>query len=205
MRLLADEQRLAGGEPLVAGADRGLVIVVSMAFSSTSRVYEVGGVSVDAPGLDEPHPFMALVSPNRRRPAPSTTGKTFSRSSSTRSCSSRVWAIAVLAGDEDVPVDALLQPETSSSRSPVSTVVLFQAGVEGRRHDVLGHAVQPVGERAGPRRPPTREPLVGPSAHQHRVAAQSVVEREPAELRAVLDRSDPAAALEVLVARRILE
>ena len=44
--------------------------------------------------------FVSLVSPNRRSPVPSTTGKTFNRSSSTRSCSSNVRAIRALPGDK---------------------------------------------------------------------------------------------------------
>ena len=87
----------------------------------------------------------------------------------------------------------------------MSTVELFQSGrssVEDTTY--LGIAVQPVRERAGPGRPSAREPLVGPPAHEHRLGRQGLIERELAELGAVLDRADPAAALEALVARRVL-
>src|SRR5204862_7612897 len=56
-----------------------------------------------------------------------------------------------------------------------------------------------------PRRPATREPLVRPPAEQERIGAHGVLERELEEVRPVLDRPDPPAALEAFVARRILE
>ena len=53
--------------------------------------------------------FLSLVSPKRRSPAPSTTGKIFSRSSSTRSCSISVRSELEAAEDDDFPVELLLQ------------------------------------------------------------------------------------------------
>jgi hypothetical protein len=76
---------------------------------------------------------------------------------------------------------------------------------EGRGHDVLGHAVQPVGQLATPGWPPSGQPLVAPPTQQQRLCTQRLVERELAELWAVLDQADPAAAAEALVAGRVLD
>src|SRR5450755_1917587 len=76
---------------------------------------------------------------------------------------------------------------------------------EGRGHDVLGQAVQPVRQLAVPGWPPRSEPLVAPPAQQQGLSAQRLVERELAELRAVLDQADPAAGPEAFVAGRVLD
>ena len=68
----------------------------------------------------------SLVSPKRRSPAPSTTGKIFSLSSSTRPCSRSVRTSWKLAGTTISPVSSCFSVDTSSSTSPLSTVELFQ-------------------------------------------------------------------------------
>src|SRR6266567_620790 len=72
--------------------------------------------------------LLSLVSPKRRSPAPSTTGKIFSRSSSTRSCSISVRTSWKLAGTTMSPLSCCFSFETSCSTSPLRTVELFQAG-----------------------------------------------------------------------------
>ena len=72
--------------------------------------------------------FLSLVSPKRRSPAPSTTGKIFSRSSSTRSCSISVRASWKLAGTLISPLRSCFSFETSFTTSPFNTVVLVQSG-----------------------------------------------------------------------------
>src|SRR5919201_432168 len=76
---------------------------------------------------------------------------------------------------------------------------------EGRGHDVLRQAVQPVRQLATPGWPPRGEPLVAPPTQQQGLGAQRLVEREPVELWAVLDQADPAAAPEALVTGRVLD
>ena len=50
--------------------------------------------------------------------------------------------------------------------------------VEGRGHDVLGQAVQPVRQRAAPGRPPRGEELVAAPTQQQSLGAQRLLERE---------------------------
>jgi len=79
--------------------------------------------------------------------------------------------------------------------------------LEGRGHDVLGQAVQPVRQGAGPGWPPRREELVAAAAQQHGLGAQRLVECDPGRLVAapVADTTDPAAVPEALVAGRVLD
>src|SRR6266567_3516519 len=70
--------------------------------------------------------FSALVSPNRCSPAPSTTGKIFSRISSTRSCSISVRTSWKLPATMTSPFSSCFSLKTSSTALPVRTVELFQ-------------------------------------------------------------------------------
>jgi len=70
----------------------------------------------------------SLVSPKRRSPAPSTTGKIFSLSSSTRPCSRSVRTSWKLAGTTMSPSSICFSFATSFSTPPWRTVELFQAG-----------------------------------------------------------------------------
>src|SRR5213596_3295665 len=72
--------------------------------------------------------LLSVVSPNRRLPVPSTTGKTISRSSSTRSCSSSACASCLLPWTTMSPASSRLSCDTSSTRSPSSTVVFCHSG-----------------------------------------------------------------------------
>src|SRR5438445_4364698 len=109
-------------------------------------------------------------------------------------------------GDDDFPVELLLQ-----LRDPVHHVALQHGRVvpvgifEGRGHDVLRKAVQPVRQLATPGWPPRSEPLVAPPAQQQGLGAQRLVERKPVELWAVLNQADPAAEPEALVTGRVLD
>ena len=151
-------------------------------------------------------PFLPSVSPNSRSPAPRTTGKTFSRSSSTRPCSHQRAHDPGAGRNDDLPGAFRFQlRDLAQQLAPDDRRVVPVRIDEGRGHDVLGHAVQPVCQLAAPRRPSGGEPLVGPPAHQHGLGAQRLVEREPGELRAVLDQADPTTAREAFVAGRVLE
>src|SRR4029450_4661149 len=77
--------------------------------------------------------------------------------------------------------------------------------LEGRRHDVLGHGVQPVRQLATPGWPPRGQPVVGPPTHQLGLGAQGLVEGELVELWAILDQADPAAAAEAFITGRVLD
>ncbi len=72
--------------------------------------------------------FLSLVSPKRRSPAPSTTGKIFNRSSSTRSCSISMLTSWKLPATTISPSSSCFSFETSTTTSPSSTVELFHAG-----------------------------------------------------------------------------
>jgi hypothetical protein len=76
---------------------------------------------------------------------------------------------------------------------------------EGRGHDVLGQAVQPVGQLASPGRPPPGHPLVAPPTQQQGLGAERLVERELTGPGAVLDQSYPPASAEALLAGGILD
>src|SRR5262245_61554367 len=70
----------------------------------------------------------SLVSPNRRRPVPSTTGKTMRFSWSTRSASSTACTSRRLPGTWTMPSISSLSFAASSAASPRRTVVLFHSG-----------------------------------------------------------------------------
>src|SRR5262245_48171567 len=77
--------------------------------------------------------------------------------------------------------------------------------LEGRGHDVLGQAVQPVRQRAAARWPPRGEPLIAPPAEQEGPGGHRLVQREFAELRVVFDQAGPAAGPEAFVTGRVLD
>src|SRR4051812_13347301 len=76
--------------------------------------------------------------------------------------------------------------------------------VHRRRHDVLRHAVELVGELAATRRPRVGEALVGPPPEQQRLRLERLVELEAVALLAAGDLERPAAVLEALRAARVL-
>jgi hypothetical protein len=68
------------------------------------------------------------VSPKSRFPFPSITGKTISRTSSTRSCSIRVCTSCALPWTTTFPLCSRFSLATSSTTSPLRTVVLLHVG-----------------------------------------------------------------------------
>src|SRR5262245_26796879 len=76
---------------------------------------------------------------------------------------------------------------------------------EGRGHDVLGQAVQPVCQLTTSGWPPRGEPFVASPTQQQGLGAQRLVERGLVEIFAVLDLADPAADPETLVTGRVLD
>src|SRR5437763_514805 len=79
--------------------------------------------------------------------------------------------------------------------------------LEGGRHDVLGHAVQPVRELTPPRWPQRGQELVGPPALQQGFGAEVLLEQHFRCLFAAsaADPTDPAASAEALDARWVLD
>src|SRR6185369_2597837 len=160
----------------------------------------------DAAGVDEPHPLHRARS-TEQGPA----GAEHDREELQAELVDEVVLEQGLrdpgaASQDDVPLELALEVRDGIEQRPAHDYRVIPGWLlERRRDDVLRHAVQPVRERSRPRRPATREPFVGPPAHQERIVALRVVERKPEEVRPVLDRSHPAAALEALVARGILE
>src|SRR5580704_15325252 len=109
--------------------------------------------------------------------------------------------------DDDVPVHVLLQPGDFLDHVALQDRHVGPRGVlEGRGHDVLRHAVQPVRPVAGPGRPARREPLVGAPAEQQGRGAQGFGVRDPGELVEVLaaGTAEPAAPPEALLAVGVL-
>ena len=109
-------------------------------------------------------------------------------------------------GDDDFPAELLPQlRDLAQHLAPQDRRVVPGGTVEGRGHDVFGQAVQPVRQLATARWPPRSEPLIAPPAQQEGLGAQRLVQRELADLWAVLDQADPAAAPQALIASRILD
>src|SRR5262245_10829059 len=169
-------------------------------------VGEEDDVAFDPLGVDEAHRFLvaglaeeALAGAERDRedPQPQLVDEVVLHQ--------RVYELEA-GGYDDFPVQLLLQ-----LRDRVHCVALEDRRVapvrifEGGGNDVLGHAVQPVRQLATPRWPSRGQPLVAPPTKQQGLCAQRLVERELAELRAVLDQSDPAADPEALVTGRVLD
>ncbi len=108
--------------------------------------------------------------------------------------------------DDDVPVEVHLQLRDLAQHVALDDRRVVPVGtLEGRRHHVLGHAVQPVRQRARAGWPSRGEPFVGPPAHQHGVRSDGFVERELGELRAVLDQAHPTTAREAFVTGWVLD
>src|SRR5262249_9791440 len=110
------------------------------------------------------------------------------------------------AGDDDVPVDLLLQRRDLAKHVAGEDRRVVPGGMlEGCGHDVLGQAVQPVRQLAAAGWPPRGKPLVASPAEQEGPGGPRLLKRELAELRAVLDQADPAAGPEAFVAGRVLD
>src|SRR6201982_2614504 len=110
------------------------------------------------------------------------------------------------AGDNDVPVYVLLQRRDLVKHVALEDCRVVPGGIgEGRGHDVLGQAVQPVRQLAAAGWPPRSEPLVASPAQQEAPGGQRLVERELGKLRAISDQVDPAAGPEAFVTGRVLD
>ena len=78
------------------------------------------------------------------------------------------------AGDDDVPVYVLLQRRDLVKHVALEDCRVVPGGFgEGRGHDVLGRAVQPVRQLAAARWPPRGEPLVASPGQQEGAPAAS--------------------------------
>src|SRR5690242_11753889 len=109
-------------------------------------------------------------------------------------------------GDDDVPVYVLLQRRDLVKHVALEDCRVVPGGIgEGRGHDVLGQAVQPVRQLAAARWPPRGEPLVASPAQQEGPGGQRLVERELGKLRAISDQADPAAGPKAFVTGRVLD
>jgi hypothetical protein len=109
--------------------------------------------------------------------------------------------------DDDVPVHLLLQPGDLLDHIALEDRHVGPRGiVEGRGHDVLGHAVQPVRPLASPGGPACREPLLGAPAEQQCSGAERFGGRDLGELLDVLaaGTGEPAAPPETLLAVGVL-
>ena len=109
--------------------------------------------------------------------------------------------------DDDVAVHLLLQPGDLLDHIALQDRHVGPRGiVEGRGHDVLGHAVQPVRPLASPGGPACREPLLGAPAEQQGRGAERFGVRDLGELVDVLAArtGEPAAPPETLLAVRVL-
>src|SRR6266536_691038 len=101
------------------------------------------------------------------------------------------------AGDQDVLARLLLQLRHLRGDVPADDARVGPLGlVQGRRDDVLGHRVHPVGEAdvVGHRRPGLGEALVGQAPQELRVAGEQLVELELGRLLAP-ERERPLARL----------
>src|SRR5215475_11815859 len=114
---------------------------------------------------------LSLVSPNRRSPAPTATGKTVRRSSSTRSCSISVRTSGRLAYTTISPCICCLSFETSLTTSPARTVAFVHLGswsvadttYLGRRFKLSSHSPLIIDDRA-PKYSSLRRPISSASA-----------------------------------------
>src|SRR6266851_6593695 len=94
------------------------------------------------------------------------------------SCSISMCQSRKLAATTISPSISRVSFETSSITSPLSTVVLFQAGAS-RVEDTtyLGNLSKPVRQRASSGWPPRGQELVALPTQQHGFSAQRLIER----------------------------
>jgi hypothetical protein len=114
----------------------------------------------------------------------------------------------IAGGDDDVSLELVLQLRDLAHHVALEDDRVAPVGIlDRRRHDVLGHAVQPVRERAAPGSPAHPEELVASPAEQPRLGAQRLLERDLVPRCQILapELPEPAAELEALLAVRILD
>src|SRR5262249_6249948 len=110
--------------------------------------------------------------------------------------------------DDNVPVHPLLQLRDIVHHVALQDRRVVPIGIfEGRGHDVLGQAVQPVRPLTTPGCPPRCEPLVAASTQQQRLGAQRLVVSDlgPRFAVSVPNLAEPAAAPEALLTSRVLD
>jgi hypothetical protein len=96
----------------------------------------------------------------------------------------------------------------TSWRLPATTISPFPVWVrEGGGHDVLGHAVHPVGQLAGSGSPPRGQELECPPTLEQGLGIKMLVEQDLRRPFAVpvADATDPAAKPEALDTGRVLD
>ena len=114
----------------------------------------------------------------------------------------------IAGGDDDLSVELLLELRDLGHHVALDDRRVVPLGIlEGRRHDVLGHAVQPVRELAAPGSPAQPEELVASPAEQPRLGAERLLERDLVPLLEVLaaELDEPAAEPEALLAVGVLD
>src|SRR5712691_8037980 len=177
-------------------------------FLPISLVCEVGDAALEGLGVEEAHGFLvaglaeqalAGAESDREDLQPQLVDQVV--------LDQRVYELEA-AGDDDVPVYLLLQRRDLVKHVALEDCRVVPGGMfEGRGHDVLGQAVQPVRQGAAPGCPPRGEPLVAPPAQQEGLGAQRLVERDLGPLFEVLapKLAEPAAEPEALLTVGVLD
>src|SRR5216684_824653 len=160
-------------------------------------VGEVGDAALEGLGAEEAHGFLVAGMAEQALAGPESDREDLEPQLGDQVVlDQRVYELEA-AGDDDVPVYLLLQRRDLVKHVALEDCRVVPGGMfQGRGHDVLGQAVQPVRQLAAPRWPPRGEPLVAPPAQQEGPGGQRLVERELGKLWAIPDlvTTSPAAA-----------
>src|SRR5216684_8870128 len=169
-------------------------------------VGEVGDAALEGLGAEEAHGFLVAGMAEQALAGPESDREDLEPQLGDQVVlDQRVYELEA-AGDDDVPVYLLLQRRDLVKHVALEDCRVVPGGMfQGRGHDVLGQAVQPVRQLAAPRWPPRGEPLVAPPAQQEGPGGQRLVERELGKLWAIPDQADPAADPEALITGRVLD
>src|SRR4029450_2684870 len=169
-------------------------------------VGEEDDVALDGLGVDEPHRFLVAGLAEEALAVPEHDREDLQPQLVDQVVLQQRAQELEAAGDDDLPFYLLLQLRDRVHGVALEYRRVVPVGIlEGRGHDVLGEAVQPVRQLATPSWPPRGEPPSAPPTQEQGLGAEGLVERELADLWAVLDQADPAADPEAFVTGRVLD
>ena len=147
--------------------------------------------------------FLSLVSPNRRSPTPEDDREDLQPQLVDQVVLDQRASELKAAGDDDVPVYVLLQRRDLVKHVALEDCRVVPGGIgEGRGHDVLGQAVQPVRQLAAARWPPRGEPLVASPTPAGRPRRPAPRQARAWQAAGYSDQADPAAGPEAFVTGR---
>src|ERR687897_3385678 len=149
---------------------------------ANALVGEENDVALDGLGVDKAHGFLVAGLAEEALPGPEHDREDLQPQLVDEVVlQQRVYELEA-GGDDDFPLELVLKPRDLVKHVALEYRRVVPLGIlEGRGHDVLWQAVQPVRQLATPGWPPRGEPFVAPPTQQQGLGTQGLVERELVE------------------------